>query len=219
MDIFTGTNPYSSYNAQQSIMSGMPRFSNPNNGNAYQNSYMPNIQLPPQQQQIQQQQQQQQTQPSQPQGMTMFFVNGKAGAKAFSVAPNSKVVLFDSDADCFYVKSSDANGMAKMIPYKFKEVKNNGSKKVKKAKKDKKLEETETNEVKEENKENNKAKDKPVKKFAPLEIVQDLGHHFTNEIEVLKDEIKELKSNNTTKDVEQNSKIPPKKKQSESEDK
>ena len=65
----------------------------------YQNPYM-------QYQPVQQTQQQ-------PQG-SIIWVSGEAGAKSFLVAPNTSVVLFDSEGETVYIKSADASGMPSM---------------------------------------------------------------------------------------------------------
>ena len=41
----------------------------------------------------------------------IIWVSGLAGAKAYMVAPNSTVQLWDSEAQCVYLKSADASGM------------------------------------------------------------------------------------------------------------
>lgn len=41
----------------------------------------------------------------------IIWVSGEAGAKAYLVAPNTTVQLWDSEADVIYVKSADASGM------------------------------------------------------------------------------------------------------------
>ena len=79
----------------------------------YQNSYYPqpqNIQ-PQQMQQPQMQQQQPQVQQSQPMNSNLIWVSGEAGAKAYLVAPNTTVQLWDSEAQVIYLKSADASGM------------------------------------------------------------------------------------------------------------
>ena len=38
-------------------------------------------------------------------------MQGEAGAKSYPVAPNSKVLLMDSESPVLYVKSVNANGM------------------------------------------------------------------------------------------------------------
>lgn len=47
--------------------------------------------------------------PMAPQG-NLIWVSGIEGAKAWNVAPGQSVPLFDSEAQCFYVKSADQNG-------------------------------------------------------------------------------------------------------------
>ena len=41
----------------------------------------------------------------------IIWVSGLAGAKAYIVAPNCTVQLWDSEAQCVYLKSADASGM------------------------------------------------------------------------------------------------------------
>lgn len=61
--------------------------------------------IPTPQQQIQQQ----------PQNVGgLIWVSGEAGAKAYLVAPNTTVQLWDSEANCVYLKSADATGMPSM---------------------------------------------------------------------------------------------------------
>lgn len=43
-----------------------------------------------------------------------IWVTGKAGADAYNVAPNSRVILWDSDAQVVYIKSADAMGRPSM---------------------------------------------------------------------------------------------------------
>ena len=84
----------------------------------YQNSY---YQQPQMQQQIpvqtmtqpiQQPQQQPQVSQSQPpMNSNLIWVSGEAGAKAYLVAPNTTVQLWDSEAQVIYLKSADASGM------------------------------------------------------------------------------------------------------------
>ena len=62
--------------------------------------------IPTPQQQIQQQQPVQQG--------SLIWVSGEAGAKAYLVAPNTTVQLWDSEANCVYLKSADATGMPSM---------------------------------------------------------------------------------------------------------
>lgn len=68
---------------------------------------------------------QQQSQPSQ-QGI--IWVSGEAGAKAYLVAPNTTVQLWDSETQCIYLKSADASGMPsmKVLDYTIRENANKG---------------------------------------------------------------------------------------------
>jgi hypothetical protein len=55
------------------------------------------------------------TQMSSPQQNSgMIWIQGVESAKAFQVAPNSTVVLWDSEQQCCYIKSADASGMPSM---------------------------------------------------------------------------------------------------------
>lgn len=55
----------------------------------------------------------QQPMPQQPQqsGNGLIWVQGESGAKSYLLAPSQTVMLMDSEADRFYLKSSDASGM------------------------------------------------------------------------------------------------------------
>lgn len=52
-------------------------------------------------------------QPSVPpnQNNTFIWVQGEAGAKSYLVPPGNTVMLMDSEASCFYLKSADVSGM------------------------------------------------------------------------------------------------------------
>ena len=41
----------------------------------------------------------------------LIWVQGEGAAKSYPVAPNTSVPLFDSEANCIYIKSADASGM------------------------------------------------------------------------------------------------------------
>lgn len=41
----------------------------------------------------------------------ILWVQGEAGAKSWAVAPGKSVMLMDSEANTFYIKSSDPSGM------------------------------------------------------------------------------------------------------------
>lgn len=45
------------------------------------------------------------------QNSSIIWVSGEAGAKAYMVAPNNTVQLWDSESQTIYLKSADASGM------------------------------------------------------------------------------------------------------------
>lgn len=47
----------------------------------------------------------------QPQNSGIIWVSGEAGAKAYLVAPNTTVQLWDSESQKIFLKSADASGM------------------------------------------------------------------------------------------------------------
>lgn len=51
----------------------------------------------------------------------IIWVQGEAGAKAYLVAPNTTVTLWDSETPTIYVKTSDARGIPSMRVLDFKE--------------------------------------------------------------------------------------------------
>jgi hypothetical protein len=59
-------------------------------------------------------------------GLQISYVNGLAGAKGYSLPPNTTIFLMDSDAPQFYIKTSDRNGMCTIKAYKFEEIQANG---------------------------------------------------------------------------------------------
>lgn len=52
--------------------------------------------------------------PQQNRPLDMIWVQGEAGAKAYIVGPNQRVVLWDQDSPVIYIKSADASGMTSM---------------------------------------------------------------------------------------------------------
>lgn len=55
----------------------------------------------------------------------IIWVQGKEGAKAYQLMPNSNAVLMDSDVDgVFYIKVSDNVGMCTLRKFKFTEITN-----------------------------------------------------------------------------------------------
>lgn len=49
-------------------------------------------------------------------------VNGRQSAEQYSMYPNSRVLLLDSNVDRFYLKETDAAGMSRIRTFDFKEV-------------------------------------------------------------------------------------------------
>lgn len=52
---------------------------------------------------------------------TIQYTNGKKGAEAYQMAPNSSAILMDSNNPIFYLKMSDANGLCTIRTFEFKE--------------------------------------------------------------------------------------------------
>ncbi len=77
-------------------------------------TYQPVQYQPVQYQPMQYQQQPQQQQQAQPMSSNMIWVSGEAGAKAYLVAPNTTVQLWDSESQRIFLKSADASGMPSM---------------------------------------------------------------------------------------------------------
>ena len=49
------------------------------------------------------------------------YVNGKQSAESYQMAANSSVILMDSNLPRFYMKQTDASGLATIRAYDFKE--------------------------------------------------------------------------------------------------
>ena len=49
-------------------------------------------------------------------------MQGEAGAKSYLVAPNTSVLLMDSENSNFYIKTTDAAGMPTLRTFAYKEV-------------------------------------------------------------------------------------------------
>ena len=66
-------------------------------------------------------------QQTQQQNNSIIWVSGEAGAKSYLTAPNTTVVLFDSEASVVYIKSADASGMPsiKTLDYTIRETSQN----------------------------------------------------------------------------------------------
>lgn len=52
----------------------------------------------------------------------VIWVQGEAGAKSYLVAPNSTVLLMDSDCSRFYLKSADNAGVPSLRTFEYKEL-------------------------------------------------------------------------------------------------
>lgn len=60
-------------------------------------------------------------QPPQTPNNDIIWVQGEAGAKAYLVAPNTTVTLWDSENQTIYIKSADASGIPSMRTLDWKE--------------------------------------------------------------------------------------------------
>lgn len=65
-----------------------------------------------------------QAQPTQQINQGLLWVSGEVGAKSYLVAPNSTVLLMDSDSQKFYLKSADGAGMPSMRVFEYTEITN-----------------------------------------------------------------------------------------------
>lgn len=95
---------------------------------AYQGNYMyqQTYQQPYQDRLAQLQNQYNQSMPQnyvQPQiNQGLLWVQGEAGAKSYLVAPNTTVLLMDSETQRFYLKSTDGAGMPNLRTFEYSEV-------------------------------------------------------------------------------------------------
>lgn len=62
-----------------------------------------------------------QAQPINNSNQGLIWVSGEIGAKSYLVAPNSTVMLMDSEGDRFFIKSTDSAGMPSLKAYEYKE--------------------------------------------------------------------------------------------------
>ena len=62
--------------------------------------------------------------PQQQVNQGLLWVSGEVGAKSYLVAPNSTVLLMDSDSSRFYLKSADNAGMPSLRIFEYTEVTN-----------------------------------------------------------------------------------------------
>lgn len=83
--------------------------------NNYQQPYYPQYQhvQPVQQAQVPTQQ---------PQANSIIWIQGEGAARSYLLAPNSSVVLFDSDEPMFYIKTADQTGMPNLRKFRFEEI-------------------------------------------------------------------------------------------------
>ena len=89
--------------------------------NYFPMSYQPMYYQP--QYQPPQVQQTQQAAPTQQQSNGLIWVQGEGGAKSYLVAPNTTVMLMDSETQRFFLKSADASGMPLPLrTFEYKEV-------------------------------------------------------------------------------------------------
>lgn len=64
-----------------------------------------------------------QQQPQVPQtNQGILWVQGEAGAKSYLVAPNTSVLLMDSENSQFYIKTTDSAGMPALRTFRYTEV-------------------------------------------------------------------------------------------------
>lgn len=57
----------------------------------------------------------------------LLWVQGEAGAKSYLVAPNTTVLLMDSESSRFYLKSTDGAGMPNLRTFEYTEVSQNST--------------------------------------------------------------------------------------------
>ena len=70
----------------------------------------------------------QQTTPQQQINQGLLWVSGEVGAKSYLVAPNSTVLLMDSDDAVFYLKSADSAGLPTLRTFSYVEIESNQNK-------------------------------------------------------------------------------------------
>ena len=69
-----------------------------------------------------------QMQPQQANQNGLIWIQGEQAAKSYLVAPNSTVLLMDSEASRFYLKSCDASGMPMLRVFEYQETTQSGNK-------------------------------------------------------------------------------------------
>lgn len=53
---------------------------------------------------------------------SILWVQGESGAKSYLVAPNTNILLMDSEDSRFYIKSTDSAGIPNLRTFEYKEV-------------------------------------------------------------------------------------------------
>ena len=66
--------------------------------------------------------------PQQQVNQGLLWVSGEVGAKSYLVAPNSTVLLMDSDDAVFYLKSADSAGLPTLRTFSYVEIESNQKK-------------------------------------------------------------------------------------------
>lgn len=64
----------------------------------------------------------QQTIPTSQASPGLLWVQGESGAKSYLVAPNTTILLMDSESQRFYIKSTDGAGMPSLRTFEYKEL-------------------------------------------------------------------------------------------------
>lgn len=91
--------------------------------NGYPVTYTPVYPTVTQTQPIFNNQQQGYSQQQQNPNQGIIWVQGEAAAKAYSIPPNSQIILMDSEGECFYIKATDASGMPLPLrTFEYKEI-------------------------------------------------------------------------------------------------
>ena len=78
--------------------------------------------LQPQMDRLANMQAQFQQQQAHPVNQGILWVQGEAGAKSYLVAPNTSVLLLDSESENFYIKTTDKAGMTTLRTFEYKEI-------------------------------------------------------------------------------------------------
>lgn len=63
-------------------------------------------------------------QPAQQNAGNLLWVQGEAGAKSYLIAPGNTLLLMDSEAERFYIKSVEPNGIPQTRAFEYREVTN-----------------------------------------------------------------------------------------------